>query len=208
MEIIVTKRTDGDLMRLAASYTTGSESKISLTRAYRSEHSIIRTQIFTIEVKGLPLFVSTHLIRHHVGSQPFQLTCRIDRKGGNNHFKEKIDHINALIAAGDTAEAARLLEWLKDNADRYTKVNLLLLVNAQGLIDMAKQRLCSMASPETRQLFVRIVRAVAKADPELAPFLVRKCVYRGGICGEPKSCGFNKTALFRKELEGYKSLFD
>lgn len=207
MEVIVKKQTSEDLVRLAASYTSGSESKITLKRAYKTEHSIIRTQIFTIEMKEIPLFVSTHFIRHHVGSQPFQLTCRIDRKGGNNHFVERIDEINEYLAKGEIDKALPILEWLKDNADRYTKVNLLLFANAQSLIDMSKLRLCSNASPETRELFGLIKAEIAKVDPDLAPFLVSKCIYRGGICCENKCCGFNKTEVFAKQLAQYKLLF-
>jgi len=154
------------------------------------------------------LFVSTHFIRHHVGSQPYQLTCRIDRPGGGNpHLKERIAEVNALLADGKIAEACGILDWLADNSDRYTKVNLLLFANAQGLIDMAKLRLCTQASPETRELFQAIKAKIADVDPDLAPFLVRKCVYRGGICCEQKCCGYNKTELFKKELEHYKLQF-
>lgn len=203
----VTKRTDEELVRLAAGFTSGHESKIALKKAYKSEHSIIRSQIYTIECYNIPLFVSTHLIRHHVGSQPFQLTCREDRQGGSVHFAERVEVIKRIIECGDVVEACNRLDWLVENADRNTRVNLLLIVNAQSLIDMAKLRLCRKASPETRDLF-RLIRAkVAEADPDLAPFLVPKCVYRGGICGEPRSCGYNRGEAFKSELEEYKKLF-
>lgn len=209
MEVIVKKHTGDDLVKLAASFTSGHESKITLKRAYRTEHSIIRTQIFTVECYGIPLFVSTHFIRHHVGSQPYQLTCRIDRPGGGNpHLKERIAEVNALLADGKITEACDILDWLADNSDRYTKVNLLLFANAQAFIDMAKLRLCSKASAETQSLFNTIKAEIAKVDPDLAPFLVRKCVYRGGICCELKCCGFNKTETFRRQLESYKALFE
>lgn len=208
MEIKVTKHTDVELVRLAASFTSGHESKITLRRAYATEHSIARTQIFSIELYGIPLFVSTHLIRHHVGSQPFQLTCRDDKSGsGNPHLKERIAEVNGLLATGNIEEACEILNWLADNSDRYTKVNLLLFANAQSLIDMAKLRICTKASPETREIFNLIKSEIYKVDPDLAPFLVRKCVYRGGICCEPKCCGYNKTDMFQKELTQYKRLF-
>lgn len=206
--IIVKKHTGVELVQLAASFTSGHESKITLKRAYKTEHSIIRTQIFTIECYGIPLFVSTHFIRHHVGSQPYQLTCRIDRPGGGNpHLKERIAEVNALLADGKIEEACDILDWLADNSDRYTKVNLLLFANAQSLIDMAKLRLCTKASPETRELFLAIKTKIAEVDPDLAPFLVKKCVCRGGICCEQKCCGYNKTDMFKKELEQYRLLF-
>lgn len=206
--IIVKKHTGVELVQLAASFTSGHDSKITLKRAYRTEHSIIRTQIFSVECYQIPLFVSTHFIRHHVGSQPYQLTCRIDRPGGGNpHLKERIAEVNALLAEGKIQEACDILDWLVDNSDRYTKVNLLLIANAQAFIDMAKLRLCTKASPETRDLFGLIKDKIAEVDPDLAPYLVRKCVYRGGICCELKCCGYNKTESFHNELAEYKRLF-
>lgn len=206
--IVVRKHSGLELVQLAASFTSGHESKISLKKAYRTEHSIIRTQIFSVECYGIPLFVSTHLLRHHVGSQPFQLTCRIDRPGGGNpHLKERIAEVNGLLADGRIDEAIEILDWLADNSDRYTKVNLLLILNAQSLIDMAKLRLCSKASAETREVFGYIKQALMDVDPDLVPYLVSKCLYRGGICCEPGCCGFNKTDLFKKQLEQYKLLF-
>lgn len=206
--IIVKKHTGVELVQLAASFTSGHESKITLKRAYKTEHSIIRTQIFSVECYQIPLFVSTHFIRHHVGSQPYQLTCRIDRPGGGNpHLKERIAEVNTLLAQCKIEEACGILDWLAENSDRYTKVNLLLIANAQAFIDMAKLRLCTMASPETRELFGLIKAKIAEVDPDLAPYLVRKCVYRGGICCELKCCGYNKTEMFQKELAQYKLLF-
>lgn len=207
-KIVVKKHTGVELVQLAASFTSGHESKITLKNAYKTEHSIIRTQIFTVECYGIPLFVSTHFIRHHVGSQPYQLTCRIDRPGGGNpHLKERIAEVNNLLSEGKIDEACDILDWLADNSDRYTKVNLLLFANAQAFIDMAKLRLCAKASAETRELFQIIKDEIAKIDPDLAPFLVTKCIYRGGICCEQKCCGYNKSVMFQKELAKYKLLF-
>lgn len=171
------------------------------------EHSPLRTQLYWIKLSDIPLFCSTQLLRHHVGSQPFQLTCRTDRKGGNNHFKERIDAIATQISLGDYDNAFAQLDWLKENADRYTKVNLGLCINAQALINMAKERLCSDASSETRDIFKAIKAKIAEVEPELAPFLVPKCIYRGGICNGVAKCGFNKTETFKKQLDEYKELF-
>ena len=37
--------------------------------------------------------------------------------------------------------------------------------------------------------------------------MVRKCVYRNGLCGEQRCCGFNHTAAFEAELQDYISHF-
>lgn len=207
MKISVEKCTDERIMREACEMTFLGKSKMALRKMYACEHSPCRTQAFWVCLYDIPLFCSTQLLRHHVGSQPFQLTCRPDRKGGNNHFKEHIDEVVDWINQGNTEDAINMLGWLKDNADRYTKVNLGLFINAQSLIDMSHERLCSNASPETREIFIAIKAEIAKVDPALDLFLVPSCIYRGGICNRLKKCGFNKTGLFNKQLDLYKKLF-
>lgn len=207
MKVTIEKITDERIMREACEMTFLGKSKMTLRKMYSCEHSPCRTQVFWIRLYDIPLFCSTQLLRHHVGSQPFQLTCRPDRKGGNNHFQEKICQVIDYINHGRNKEAIAILNWLEDNADRYTKVNLGLFINAQSLIDMAQERLCSNASPETREIFKAIKAEIEKVDPDLASFLVPSCIYRGGICNRLQKCGFNKTELFNKQLNDYKLLF-
>lgn len=207
MKISVEKITDERVMREACDMTFLGKSNMSLKKMYACEHSPCRTQIFWVRLYDIPLFCSTQLLRHHVGSQPFQLSCRTDRNGGNNHFKERIDEIVDWVNQGNTDDAINMLEWLKDNADRHTKVNLGIFLNSQSLINMAKDRLCSDASAETREIFKAVKAEIEKVDSDLALFLVPRCVYRGGICNSLKPCGFNKTDLFKKQLEIYRRLF-
>lgn len=206
-------------MREACECTFAGKSKQTLLSIYLSEHSPARTQLFWIKLTAIPLFVATHLLRHHVGVVPFQLTCRPDRKGGNQHFKERISStIKSIVELNDRfskggqytkmdAEnfnwALGTLEDLMNNADRETPVILGLCVNAQALIDMAKVRLCMQASPETRQVFKAIQRRVEEVDPELSMTMVPKCIYRNGLCGEPRCCGFNGSSEFKKQLQTY-----
>lgn len=220
--VSVQKQTDVDLMRRACESTFVGKSHASLSSIYKAEHSPARTQLFWIELKNIPLFVSTHLLRHHVGSVPYQLTCRDDRKGGNPGLPGKVDEIvnqleilsSEFSIGGSYRQAQDLIrsivskvEWLKDNTDRQTPVNLSLLVNAQSLIDMAKLRLCNQAHAETIAVFKAIKEQVAQVDPELAKLMVPKCVYRNGLCGEPRCCGYNHTPKFREQLKEYTSQF-
>ena len=216
-QVSVRKLTDLSLMHEACEMTFLGKSNQSLLSIYKAEHSPARTQLFWVKLISIPLYVSTHLLRHHVGSVPFQLSCRSDRKGGNPKFIDKLNNVIGAISGLDeqspamikevTGEAIHELEWLQQNADRYTPVNLGLLLNAQSLIDMAKLRLCNQASAETRKVFQAIKDEIAKIDPSLAAMMVRKCVYRGGLCGEPKCCGFNFTPAFRNEMEEYANHF-
>ena len=205
--VSVRKMTDENLMRSACEMTFLGKSKQSLLSIYKAEHSPVRTQIFWVEFHNIPLAVSTHLIRHHVGSTPYQLTCRNDRQGGNPGLPGRVDEVIRLIQEGDIDKAIEELDWIKENTDRETPVNLGLLINAQSLIDMAKLRICIQAHADTRHIFNVLKAEVAKVDPELAAMMVRKCVYRGGICGEPRCCKFNNTPAFERELADYLSNF-
>lgn len=213
--VSVRKLTDDELMREACESTFLGKSRATLADIYKAEHSPARTQLFWVTLKNVPLFISTHLIRHHVGSVPFQLTCRDDRKGGNPGLSHKVDDIveklqNLDLNAPENSikDICDELDWLKHNADRYTPVNLSLLVNAQSLIDMAKLRLCNQAHTETRMVFNRIKEEISKIDPSLAAMMVRKCVYRGGFCGEMRCCGFNGTKAFADEMRAYADNFN
>lgn len=210
--ISVKKLTDEELMREACEMTFLGTSKQSLLSIYKSEHSPVRTQLFWIKAQNIPLFISTHLLRHHVGSVPFQLTCRDDRTGGNPGLTERLGKIISRLRES-TSETTidnivTELQWLQENSDRYTPVNLGIFVNAQSLIDMAKLRLCTgQAHKETVIVFQEIKNKVQEIDPALAAMMVRKCVYRGGICGEPKCCGFNHSLKFKREIEEYLENF-
>lgn len=218
--ISVQKLTDEELMRKACEMTFLGTSNQSLLSMYKSEHSPTRTQIFWIECKNIPLFVSTHLLRHHVGSVPYQLTCRNDRKGGNPGLIKKLDEIkermNCIVEEVQSgrsdyadlviSEIQEELTFLQDDSDRYTPVNLGLLINSQSLIDMAKLRLCKQAHKETIEVFTAIKNEISKNDPELAAMMVKKCVYRNGLCGESRCCGYNRTEEFERELRPYLSL--
>ena len=220
--VSVRKLTDEELMREACECTFLGKSHQSLLSIYKSEHSPVRTQMFWVKLDSIPLFIATHLLRHHVGSVPFQLTCRDDRDGGNPGLIDKIDAINeklamllSMINSSSYATQEELirsiiseLDWLKENADRYTPVNLGLCLNAQALLDMSKLRLCTgTAHHETVLVFQAIKEAVAKVDTDLAKMMVRKCVYRNGLCGEPRCCGFNHSTAFTAELSDYLSSF-
>ena len=207
-KVVVRKVTDEHLMREACEMTFLGKSKMTLRKMYACEHSPFRTQMFWVKLYDIPLFCSTQLLRHHVGSQPFQLSCRSDRKGGNVHFKERINKVVELLNDDEKEWAMSELEWLRDNADRYTKVNLGLYINAQALINMAKDRLCMDASPETREIFKSIKTEIEKVDPDLASFLVPKCVYRAGICNSLSPCGYNKSEKGKQEIENYKKIFE
>ena len=211
MNITVKKLTDVELLRKANSFTTGRDSHMSLAKAYAYQHSPIRTQLFWIECREIPLFVASQLVRSHVGVQFFQRSKRTDR-GGCDFRKECEDLANGLANAFDmdcgdvTEEFCGRVNDLPNHFDRYAPTDLAFIANAEALINMAHKRLCAKTSPETREIFGQICELVEEQDPDLYKHLVPQCVYRGGICPEPKSCGYNKTGLFNKILTEYRKL--
>ena len=82
--------------------------------------------------------------------------------------------------------------------------NMDILINAQSLIDMAKTRLCNRAWGPTQDVMKEIKWAIAKIDPDLAQFMVPKCVYRNGLCSEPKTCGIDMMKIY----SNYPKLFE
>lgn len=84
-------------------------------------------------------------------------------------------------------------------ADRNTPINHAMLINAQGLIDMTRKRLCGKAHVETRKVMKEIKSIMELLDPIVAKYMVRNCEYRG-MCPEVKSCGEVYAEFVDKDL--------
>lgn len=129
----------------------------------RANHSPIRTLQFCFRLTDIPYWVSVHLVRH-VHATPFVSTQRNDRQ--TNYDRRK--------------------------APQDSPVSMCWYMNAEELITIAHKRLCSLASPETREAVRAICDEVIKVNPEFKDLLVPLCVYRGGRCDEFNCCGMNK----------------
>jgi len=175
MSVDIKKHTDIDDAWDAINSTMfdGFAAKANLKQIYGWMHSPIRTQVFSIQLRGIYSFVSVHLARH-VTTVPFVQSMRDDRGG-----------------TGDEG--------------RYTLVNHRIFANAEALMNMAHKRLCFQASSETRDVMVMIKDAMEWVDPDLAYHMVPSCVYRGGVCSEPKPCGKYKIRRF-KGIEDEKEM--
>ena len=141
-----------------------------------SEHSPIRRIKFYWRWVDLPYFVSVHFVRHKYGIEHWVKTQRTDRTGTDR----------TVIPQG-------------------APVNHACEANAQALINISRKRLCSCASPETRQAWQLVKDKVAECEPELASCMVRECVYRG-FCPEMFGCGYDQTEAFRKEVARYRDV--
>jgi len=163
MEVKINKLTNINELHKANSSTTGHTSIQNLTNAYKSEHSPIRTQIFFIEMLDIPTYVSVHFVRSKIGVEHFVKSNRSDR----------------------TSETGKV--------DRNTLINHSMLINAQALINLSLIRLCRKSDKRTIEVMEKIKQQMFLIDRSLAMFMVPKCVYRNGLCGEIKSCGFHMT---------------
>lgn len=160
MQVTIKKLTDKNLSDLACSYTVHKQVAPNLKTLYECEHSPIRTRIFAIELFGIPLEVRDHLTRHKVGIEFFCRSHRDDRGGG---------------------EAA--------NVTYETLTDMLIVANAQAIINLARKRLCGKAHYKTREVMQLIKLEMAEVDKELCDKMVPECYYRNH-CPEKKPCGF------------------
>jgi hypothetical protein len=130
-----------------------------------SGHSPLRAYTIWLELIDIPSFVSTHLVRHSVGITHFVASNRSDRSG---------------------AEGTEV--------NRLTPINHAMVLNAQSLLAISRKRLCGAASYETIGVWLQVEKEIRSLDPILADYMVPECLYRGGICHEPKeaACGAYK----------------
>lgn len=125
-----------------------------------ARHSPIRALIFVFRLKGIPYYVSTHLVRH-VHATPFVSSQRNDRQNMYDRTK----------------------------APQNAPVNMSWLMNAEELMSIANKRLCMKASKETRDVVQSICDLVIERFPEFNGLLVPMCEYHGGVCHEMNPCG-------------------
>lgn len=204
MKIEVVKYTDVGALHMANSFTTGHESKMSLLKAYSLGHSPIRTQRFYIYMEDIPLFCASQFVRSNVGVQWYQKSKRTDR--GGEDFREVCKDMAENLYDRGEDPSTEILTW-PQRFDRYAPTDLMGDLNAESIINMSYKRLCAKVSKETREIWEMVIQELAKVDPDLAKFCVKPCVAYGGICRESKSCGYNKSDLFQKQLATYKILF-
>jgi len=137
MEITVKKLTDEKLMQKAIESTVLGEwdSKMTLDKIYRCEHSPIYTQLFWVELKGIYAYVSTHFVRHRVGVSHYVSSRRIDRGG------QKEDNRYSPVTHSMIINAMSLINMSKARlcfkADSETNMVMTQLVQEVAKVDEA-----------------------------------------------------------------------
>lgn len=143
-----------------------------------AEHSPIRLLEYDFTWGDIQQWVTTHIVRHHIGCEKFVHSQRVDR--------------NPALAGLNRDEFP---QGLRNDMD--------MTCNAQSFMNISRKRLCHRASPETREAWKQVIEWLKEKDPILAEKCVPECVYRG-FCPEMSSCGWWKTAAFQKALEQYR----
>lgn len=214
MEIKVEKLTDVRILHEANEMTTGKESCMSLLGCYRAMHSNARTQIFWIRMYDIPLFVASQFVRSHVGVQWYMRSKRTDRGGENFGMACECIALNMEQCINndgcftDICERdIRRIRNFPNRFDRYAPTDLGAIINAEAIMNMSHKRLCTMASFETREIWGKVLHEISKVDSDLVKFCVMPCVANGGICREPKGCGYNKSEMCAKQIGEYRKLF-
>ena len=138
-----------------------------------SEHSPIRALNFRWLWTNIKSWVSVHLVRHKYGIEHFVSTQRSDRTGEDRNKKPQDSPVDHMCIA-----------------------------NAQAIINISRKRLCTMASPETREAWSAVLDSLTDIEPELVSVCVPECVYRG-FCPEPNGCGYVNSNIYKKNRDGY-----
>lgn len=157
---------DWMLCKTCTLVTVGKESKIPPTfewkqRLLEAQHSPIRELKFVFRLTGIPYWVSTHLVRHHIGYQPYVKTQRNDRQD----------------------------EYDRTKAPQDAPVDMIISMNAEALMSLARKRLCTAASLETRNAVKEMCRLAIEACPEFDGLLKPACEWQGKTCHEMFPCG-------------------
>lgn len=144
-----------------------------------AEHSPIRLLEFDWTWEDIKQWVTVHIVRHHEGCEKFVHTQRVDR--------------NPLLKGLNRDE---LPQGLLNEMD--------MTANAQALINISRKRLCSCASPETREAWKAVIEKVKQIDPIVAEKCVPECVYRG-FCPEfDRCCGYVNSKQYQEQLKIYR----
>lgn len=135
-----------------------------------SEHSPLRELRFVLHFRGIPTYIAQQFSRHRISLQ---------NPGDYQYLEENIapadvEHYVRTQRSDRTGEA---------RGSQEAPIDYDCIINAQGLIDMSKKRLCMAADPKAHALWLEVKKGVAVLEPMLAAMLVPSCLYRG-FCPE------------------------
>jgi hypothetical protein len=132
-------------------------------------HSPIRAVEYRLFIYDVPSWVATHYSRHHIGSQPYIFSQRDDR---NNNLIPRAEEKQGKL------------------------INMVLDLNVNAILNIAKARLCNKAAKETREVFKQFKDQLAKSTDEydqiLASYMRPPCEWYQK-CFEITPCAMEKS---------------
>ena len=166
-----------------------------------AEHSPIRLLEYDFTIENIRQWVSTHLVRHHMGCEKFVHTQRQDINEQIENISKRI--IDILREEGLLREGWRERDYLFQGEPN----DMDMTCNAQSFINISRKRLCiGCASPETRLAWEIVIEKLKEIDPILAEKCVPECVYRG-FCPEfDRCCGYVNSKAYQKRLKEYRKI--
>ena len=134
MKVEVKKHTDVEEARACIESTMAKEfvSKSNLHDIYRWEHSITRSQIFSVQLIDVYSFVSVHLVRH-VTTVPFVRSKRVDRDGDGT--EDRYTLVNHRFIANAEALLNMARRRLCFQASKETRNTVLAIQEAIRIVD-------------------------------------------------------------------------
>lgn len=167
-----------------------------------AEHSPIRLLEYDFTIENIRQWVTTHLVRHHVGCEKFVSTQRQDTNEMIEVITKKV--IDILREEGLLRDSWKERDYLFQGEPNTMDMTC----NAQAFINISRKRLCiGCASPETRLAWEIVIEKLREVDEILAEKCVPECLYRG-FCPEfRRCCGYVNTKEFEKKLIEYRKNF-
>lgn len=177
--------------------------RIAKTCKASGHTSVLEHISFTFHISGVSRALLAQLTRHRHASfsvrsqrycneEDFQYVQpkTTHYADGYSLFRETMSEINSAY------DALRFDAMVPAEDARYVLPNaccteLYLTMNARALIESSRQRLCSRAQWEIRQMFEAMREAVRAVCPEVADWMRPKCEDdpEHPFCQEAKSCG-------------------
>lgn len=162
---------------------------------------------FNFEISGVSRALTHQLVRKRVGvafAQESQRYCAYEDgfdyvvppsiRAGKHQRAATVQHVFDHAMHTLLISYRNLLRWGVPAEDaRYILPNacnssIHMSINYHALLDLAKERLCSRAQWEIRELIKKVREEVARVSPRLAGYMQPKC-YWLGRCPEKNSCG-------------------
>ena len=164
-----------------------------------AEHSPIRLLEYDFTIEDVRQWVTVHLVRHHEGCEKFVHSQRQDINADIENITKKV--IEVLADAGMLKDGWKERDYMFQGEHN----DMDMTCNAQAFINISRKRLCTCASPETREAWKLVIEMLKEVDPILASKCVPECVYRGFCPEVGRCCGYCNTEAYKERLKDYRS---